>query len=593
MLGERGREVGDALGIDVRQARARARRERERACQTDRLGLLGDEILHRQVAEQLHAVASPALGRGERTTGAVDETLHGAQRVAGPHRADRDGHGQQDVVADRDGQRPDEPAELLGEPSQHLVAGHGGREHDELLAAPAADHVVAAQPALQARGDLAQHAVADGVPVDVVDAPEVVEVEHHHARRHAGALAARELGGDRVEHVPAVVEAGQRIGARAPLGLGAAALGLEQGPLLVAAPLAQRDDADDCESERDREQREHARREPGGGHERRLRAACHDDPAEAAGDAGERAIGEPEAACRHLALVEPGRRELAIGGLRRRAAGEHAARGVEDLAPARAVDDRDLDRALGAERGSGGRPHARERELEAHDPERRAAVVAHERRVRDDPLARVGRAVRLRDVDAAGLRPERRAEERLVADVARERRGRRGRAAHDAGVLAAVESDRGGRPGESGLSALERSQRAVDARQRLRTLARDARAQRRVPGHQAQAQARAPEEPGDGTRLAIGLQREALIQAGADVGALGDRQGDADEREQQARDQGDGGGVAHTEGRALGCPSKHGCFGVAIPPSPEGTRGGAGNAARALHHARHQIATTR
>ena len=149
--------------------------------------------------------------------------------------------GSSDVVVDRDGQRPDEAADLLGQPAQHLVVGHAGREHDELLAAPAAEHVVAAQPALQARGDLAQHAIADGVPVDVVDAPEVVEVEHHHARRHARALAARELGGDRVEHVAAVVEAGQRVGARAPLGLGAAALGLEQRPLLVAAPLAQRD----------------------------------------------------------------------------------------------------------------------------------------------------------------------------------------------------------------------------------------------------------------------------------------------------------------------------------------------------------------
>ncbi len=79
------------------------------------LGLLGDEVLDREVGEQLHAVAAAPLGGGERAAGAVDEALDRAQRVAGAHRADRDGHGQQRLVVDRDRQRSDEAADLLGE----------------------------------------------------------------------------------------------------------------------------------------------------------------------------------------------------------------------------------------------------------------------------------------------------------------------------------------------------------------------------------------------------------------------------------------------------------------------------------------------
>ena len=227
------------------------------------LGLLGDEILDREVAEQLHAVAAAALGGGQRAVRAVDEALDRAQRVAGAHRADRDGHGQQRLVVDRHRQRADEPADLLGERAQRLVVGNARHEHDERLAVPAAEHVVAAQPPAQPPRDLAQHPIPDGVAVAVVDAPEVVELEHEHARRHARALGAGELGGDRVEHVAAVVEAGQRVGARAALGLGAAALGGEQRLRLVAAPLAQRDDADGGERDATARSASDAEREPG------------------------------------------------------------------------------------------------------------------------------------------------------------------------------------------------------------------------------------------------------------------------------------------------------------------------------------------
>ena len=188
MLGDRDRQVGDALGVDVRQPRAGARREREGAGQPDRLGLLGDQVLDRQIAEQLHAIAPAALGGRERATRAVDQPLDRPQRIARAHCSDRDRHGEQGVVVERYRQRSDEPADLLGQAAQHLVVRHARREHDELLTAPAAEHVVAAQPPLQAHGDLAQDAIADGMAIDVVDAPEVVEIEQHHTRWHAGAL---------------------------------------------------------------------------------------------------------------------------------------------------------------------------------------------------------------------------------------------------------------------------------------------------------------------------------------------------------------------------------------------------------------------
>ena len=148
--------------------------------------------------------------------------------------------------------------DLLGQAAQRRVVRHARREHDELLATPAPEDVVAAQAALQAAGDLAQHAIARGLAVDRVDALKVVDVEHEQARGDACAIGARELGRHGVEHVTAVVEAGEGVGARASLGLRAPALGLAQHAGFVAVSLAQRDRARDGERERDREQGEHA-----------------------------------------------------------------------------------------------------------------------------------------------------------------------------------------------------------------------------------------------------------------------------------------------------------------------------------------------
>ena len=70
----------------------------------------------------------------------------------------------------------------------------GAREqHDELVAAVAADHVVVAQLAAQRRGDHSQLLVARLVAAVVVDRLEVVEVDQEADQRRAVAAGARDL----------------------------------------------------------------------------------------------------------------------------------------------------------------------------------------------------------------------------------------------------------------------------------------------------------------------------------------------------------------------------------------------------------------
>ena len=87
--------------------------------------------------------------------------------------------------------------------------GLGPAEQQELLAAPARDHVLGPQAALESPDDLDQHLVADPVTVAVVDGLEVVDVEQQQAD-------GRPVGGEQLaQHlvdVPPVGGAGQRVG---------------------------------------------------------------------------------------------------------------------------------------------------------------------------------------------------------------------------------------------------------------------------------------------------------------------------------------------------------------------------------------------
>ena len=87
-------------------------------------------------------------------------------------------------------------------------------EHDELLASPASHAVVRANGTEQARGDLAQHGIADLVAVGVVDRLEVVDVDQSEARRERLAARTLELGLEHLREVAAVEQPGERVRAR-------------------------------------------------------------------------------------------------------------------------------------------------------------------------------------------------------------------------------------------------------------------------------------------------------------------------------------------------------------------------------------------
>ena len=89
------------------------------------------------------------------------------------------------------------------------------QDHGELLAAVARRHVhVLTQLRSQDRADGAQDAVTRGVPVGVVHALEVVEVEHDHREREAVARRAQRLGAQPLKEMAVVVQAGEAVGGR-------------------------------------------------------------------------------------------------------------------------------------------------------------------------------------------------------------------------------------------------------------------------------------------------------------------------------------------------------------------------------------------
>ena len=83
----------------------------------------------------------------------------------------------------------------------------------KLVAADARDDVALAQAGLQAVGAIEQHAVADFVAQAVVDLLEAVEVEQQQRQRTAAAPRQADRIGQRMAHLAAVEQAGQRIGA--------------------------------------------------------------------------------------------------------------------------------------------------------------------------------------------------------------------------------------------------------------------------------------------------------------------------------------------------------------------------------------------
>ena len=89
-----------------------------------------------------------------------------------------------------------------------------GQDHRELLAAEARHRVHRPDAVAQREGDRLQDDVAGRMAVRVVDALEVVDVDHQHQRRLAGAGDPVDLAGQRELELAPVRQARERIAAR-------------------------------------------------------------------------------------------------------------------------------------------------------------------------------------------------------------------------------------------------------------------------------------------------------------------------------------------------------------------------------------------
>ena len=362
LFGDRRSDARDLLAVRLGQALASARREREGARQAQRLGLLGDEVFNREVAEQLGAVAASALRGVERAVCRIDDGLGRAQALARPSGTDRDRDRDRDVTGDGERDRADQAAHVLGDLEERLVVADAGHEHDELLAAPAADHVVAAHAAAQAVGDLDEHLVACAVAVDVVDPFEVVDVEQEDDRSRPATSRSRQLRRDRVDHVPAVEQLGQRVGERAALSLGACLLRVHECERVLAPGSLAHQHAD--ERERDRAGYEQQRADRDVRREHALDRHRGDDQPARCGAAGEAAVGQSAPVRLEHRRLGVDADELRVGRRSTRA------REGRERSGAR-IDEADL-RAIG-----GGRARRGDRDLEAEDADRPLARADH------------------------------------------------------------------------------------------------------------------------------------------------------------------------------------------------------------------------
>ena len=193
-------------------------------CETDRLLEAG-------------AVAPFRLGAIELLVGALDpEQRRRAHPLRREGAADRDRHRDLLAGADVDAARADMGADPLGD-----VLGEErravGQDHRELLAAEARDRVHRPDALAERDRDVLQDDVAGLVAVGVVDALEVIDVDHQDQRRLAGARDAIDLARQRELEVAPVRQAGERIAARELAE--AVDHRLQPGGVAGAAPLRQ------------------------------------------------------------------------------------------------------------------------------------------------------------------------------------------------------------------------------------------------------------------------------------------------------------------------------------------------------------------
>src|SRR5262245_10559519 len=161
-----------------------------------------------------HSAVTPRLFRLiKRCIRRTDE----ASRVGSVQRerrhAERAGDRSQRLIGMAQSQRTDVVANLLGA-LPRAIEGRVREDDHKLLAAEAARDIAAADAFLHQRCYFTQHHVARIVPEGVVDALEVIEIQHDDRERPGAPRCASERRGQRFVQEPPVEQSGQRVGDR-------------------------------------------------------------------------------------------------------------------------------------------------------------------------------------------------------------------------------------------------------------------------------------------------------------------------------------------------------------------------------------------
>src|SRR5204863_3037800 len=159
------------------------------------------------------AVAPGLLRRVERFVGAAQQLLGFLGVIGEDGNPEGNGDGPERLIAISKLELCNFLAHALG-PAQRGVERALGQQHQEFLASVAAGDVGPSRGAPERARQLPQYEIARFVAERVVEALEVVDVEHDRGERPAVALRAAQLQAEPLLHVMAVVQAGELVAHR-------------------------------------------------------------------------------------------------------------------------------------------------------------------------------------------------------------------------------------------------------------------------------------------------------------------------------------------------------------------------------------------
>lgn len=176
----------------------------------------------------LDAIAAGGFGGSERGFRALDQALDGVGRVAGEAGGDADADGDVLVAA---GCHRNFFTKHIGEVLGLMLRG-GGQDDGEFLSAVAGAGVALADGVIEESGEVAEDFVAGGATAEIIDGPEVVDVDHEHGDGKFEALGKLPFLAEAFAEEAAIAKAGEGVGAvhllEAAVGFAEAFLGFAQ-----------------------------------------------------------------------------------------------------------------------------------------------------------------------------------------------------------------------------------------------------------------------------------------------------------------------------------------------------------------------------